>query len=91
MVLTLNNNFLKIFKIISYIKKQQRNQMRERERERKSSTKSNQSSIQNSFVIPHESVLIPMGTKDSIDKMLAYRTNPENNAEEILVKYKVLF
>jgi len=65
--------------------------MRERERERKSSTKSNQSSIQNSFVIPHESVLIPMGTKDSIDKMLAYRTNPENNAEEILVKYKVLF
>jgi len=30
-----------------------------------------------------------MGTKDSVDKMLAYRSNPENNAEEILVKYKV--
>jgi len=32
-----------------------------------------------------------MGTKENIDKMLAYRTNPENNAEEILVKYKVKY
>jgi len=64
--------------------------VRERERERKSSTKSNLSSLQNSFIIPHESVFVPMGTKESIDKMLAYRTNPENNAEEILVKYKTM-
>ncbi|KAG4093180.1 SNF2 family N-terminal domain-containing protein [Neocallimastix lanati (nom. inval.)] len=70
--------------------KEQRNNIREKEREKKSNSKSNQSSSHNSFVIPHESVFIPMGTKDSVDKMLAYRSNPENNAEEILVKYKTM-
>jgi len=69
--------------------KEQKIQIRERERERKSSTRSTQS-LQNSFVIPHEAVIVPMGTKENIDKMLAYRTNPENNAEEILVKYKTM-
>ncbi|ORY07424.1 hypothetical protein LY90DRAFT_207702 [Neocallimastix californiae] len=72
----------------SYYKRKKKSYERKRKSE-KIKFKSDQSS-QNSFVIPHESVFIPMGTKDNIDKMLAYRSNPENNAEEILVKYKTM-
>jgi len=64
--------------------KEQKSHIREREREKKNNTKGGQSSSQNSFVIPHESVFIPMGTKDSIDKMLAYRSNPKTMQRKFL-------
>ncbi|KAJ3064727.1 hypothetical protein HK102_008120, partial [Quaeritorhiza haematococci] len=43
------------------------------------------SSLSKSKPVPYDSVIIPMGDKSSIEKLISYRTTP---TEQILVKYK---